>query len=221
MLVLAAAVGPGGTVAPDLAAARARAAYATPRIHGEQGLRRSHPELVELETVTRPAEVAAGLDAPVLRLVYGEDPADPTFDRVLRETVGGTNASGQPAGGTRYFEYIRLPSTAPPGTLSEARGMVRVTEPNGNVEELLGNELGMNVGHRTRTRGLRAGEPAYHEVRTLHDPEGRRVLEVFPEGNAASTPTRAAPGPPSRTWSRSPSCLAPAATAGAAPWRRG
>ena len=65
-----------------------------------------------LLTITRPNEVADG-GPPVLINVYGTDPHAFDFDRVMRQTYGGTNASGVPAGGIFTFQICRVLGRTP------------------------------------------------------------------------------------------------------------
>ncbi len=48
---------------------------------------------------------AAGTRLAKVTVVYGNDPTQPSFDRVVRQEWGGTNASGVLAGGTVTLEY--------------------------------------------------------------------------------------------------------------------
>lgn len=152
------------------------------RYHYSSGF--AAPELNHnLLSVTYPQEVATG--GPVaLSWTYGTNPSDrTTFDRVLSETEGGTNASGVPAGGTMSFEYTQLNQDVPPGDLSVPRGKVRVTERNGNVWEYFANENNQHIIMRQFTRGLREGEPEYYETRSVYDIDGLLLRRIFPEGN--------------------------------------
>ncbi|MCI0540994.1 MAG: DUF6531 domain-containing protein, partial [Verrucomicrobiales bacterium] len=143
-----------------------------------------HPELNHnILSVTYPEEVVRG-GPPVLTWTYGTNPNDPvTFDRVLSETEGGTNASGSPAGGTTTFVYEMLIESAPLGNPDLPRGKVTVTERNGNVFEFFGNERGHHIITRRPTRGLRPGDPSTYETRSFYDEDGQLVRRVFPEGN--------------------------------------
>ncbi|MCI0541732.1 MAG: DUF6531 domain-containing protein [Verrucomicrobiales bacterium] len=144
----------------------------------------AQPELNHnLLSVTYPEEVATG-GAAALVWTYGTNPNNPvTFDRVLTETEGGTNASGIAAGGTMSFAYEMLDTTTPLGNPEVLRGKVTITERNGNRFEFFANELNHHVLTRRPTRGLRPGEPAFYETRSFYDEEGQLVRRVFPEGN--------------------------------------
>jgi RHS repeat-associated protein len=136
-----------------------------------------------LLSVTYPEEVARG-GPPALVWTYGENPNDPvTFDKVLTETEGGTNASGVAAGGTTTFVYEMLNPDVPPGNFDVPRGKVTVTERNGNRFEFYANERNHHILTRRPTRGLRPGEPAFYETLSFYDEDGQLVRRVFPEGN--------------------------------------
>ena len=131
-----------------------------------------------LETVTSPEEVARG-GPPTLTFNYGEDPDDPfTRDKVLSEVVGGTNASGVAAGGTRQFEY--LPYHYPPMNTDL---LVRVEEPNGSVHHhFIDSQRRLDMAVRT-LRDASGGGPSYHETRTYYTIHGLVSLKIHPEGN--------------------------------------
>jgi RHS repeat-associated protein len=57
-----------------------------------------------LLTITAPNEVASG-GLPYVQFEYDEGADSLHTDRVLRQTLGGTNASGVPAGGTIIYDY--------------------------------------------------------------------------------------------------------------------
>lgn len=137
-----------------------------------------------LLSVTFAEEVAANGPAAI-QISYGIDPAEPlTFDRVLTETVGGTNATGVAAGGTSTFGYEALNAAEPLGNPAISRLKTTVTERNGNVLESFFNELNHQIAHRRLTRGLRAGEPTFYEGTATYDADGQLLRQTFPEGNA-------------------------------------
>lgn len=144
----------------------------------------AEPELNHnLLTVTRPEEVAsAGPDAVVAS--YYTNPLDTlTFDRISTRTVGGTNASGIPAGGTASYSYQALNQAVPPGDPSVTRLQVTLTKRNGNVVDYFGNELLHEIWRQELTQGLRAGEPAHFETRFEYDADGQMTRRLHPEGN--------------------------------------
>ena len=105
--------------------------------------------------VFAPDEAAGG--PPRLQAAYDEDPASPTFDRVLTEDAGGTNASGVAAGGRFTFTYRIAPAPADDLPLEEALlaegGSTEVTDPRGLRSEVLWNRLGLPTRLRRFTRG--------------------------------------------------------------------
>ncbi|MBI4613834.1 MAG: RHS repeat protein [Planctomycetes bacterium] len=120
-----------------------------------------------LLTVTAPQENHTGLRVPNLVNVYDE------ADRVIRQTWGGTNENGVPAGGDLAYAQVENPD----GTRTTV-----FTDRNGNVTEFE-IEAGRIVGKRERTRGLRDDDPSFFETRWEFDEEGRSTRSVYPEGN--------------------------------------
>lgn len=136
-----------------------------------------------LLSCTMPQEVATG-GPPAMQWVYGNDPGDPmTFDRVLSETIGGTNASEVAGGGTRTFTYEKLNEEEPMDQPDLPRGKATITERNGNVMEYFVNERNHHIITRQLTRGFREGEPDYYETRSYFDEDGLMLRRVYPEGN--------------------------------------
>ncbi len=84
-----------------------------------------------LLTVTAPEQVALG-GQPRDQLLYSIGQLN--FDRVASATVGGTNASGVPAGGTTTFDYSVV-NPSPPEPVNSAHTRVTVIDPNGNQKE--------------------------------------------------------------------------------------
>ena len=144
----------------------------------------TQPELNHnLLSCTMPQEVATG-GPPSMQWTYGNDPGDPsTFDKVLTETIGGTNASGVAAGGTRSFTYEKLNENEPAGQLDLPRGKATITERNGNVMEYYVNERQHHIITRELTRGVREGEPDYYETVSEYNEDGLLVRRIHPEGN--------------------------------------
>jgi len=98
---------------------------------------KSHPDLAHnLVAVIAPNEVEDSSFTPRITNVYGQTGTN--RDRVLTQTVGGTNASGMPAGGTLSFSYDFSPSGGPPGTYNRTR----VTDRNRNVTDYYHNLKG-------------------------------------------------------------------------------
>lgn len=134
-------------------------------------------------SVTFPEEVATD-GPPGLSWTYGTDPNDPaTYAKVTSETLGGTNASGVPAGGTTNYRYERLNGDLPFGDPDLARGRVTIADRNGRQSEWYGNERGEHILTHDLTRGLRPNEPAYYATRSYYNDDGLLVRRVFPSGN--------------------------------------
>ena len=97
----------------------------------------NHPRLIHnLTAIIAPNEVENGSLTPRTTLSYGTTAR--TFDRVLSVTVGGTNASGVPAGGTATYAYDWAPAGAPMGTFVRTT----VTDRRGQVTEYDHNAAG-------------------------------------------------------------------------------
>lgn len=136
-----------------------------------------------LLSVIKPQEVADG-GSEVLSWTYGTDPNDPlTFDKVLTETHGGTNASGVVAGGTMSFQYEGINQGEPEGQPNLPRGKAIITSRNGNVSEYFVNEKNLHIITREHTKGLRPDEPEFFESRTEYNDDGLAVRVIYPEGN--------------------------------------
>ncbi|MGK0237346.1 MAG: RHS repeat-associated protein [Candidatus Pelagisphaera sp.] len=136
-----------------------------------------------LLSCTMPEEVASGGE-PAMQWTFGNDINDPlTFDKVITETIGGTNASGVSAGGSRFITYEKLNEAEALGQLELPRGKATVTERNGNVREYFVNELNHHIMTRELTRGLRDGEPLFHETRSEFTDDGLLLRRIYPEGN--------------------------------------
>ncbi len=136
-----------------------------------------------LTSITAPNEVATG-GPPRIVVVYDTDPGSPTGDRVLSQTIGGTNRSGVPAGGTIRYAYRQGGSTVPGGSAAVA-AETAVTDRNGNLRVYRFNAMGNIVAAREfSNRGLRSWEPEFYETRYEYSPEGELLRQVNPEGNA-------------------------------------
>jgi RHS repeat-associated protein len=140
----------------------------------------SGPLQHNLISITRPEEVAT-LGPPACVITYGSAGLD--FDRVVEETIGGTNASAIAAGGTVFYGYHELNAGQPLGDPTLPRLQVDVTERNGNLFESQLNELHQQILHRRLTRGFRAGEPADYVTTSVHDSDGQLLTRTRPEGN--------------------------------------
>jgi len=135
-----------------------------------------------LLTITAPNEVAAG-GPPRVVVEYETNPASPHVDRVLRQTIGGVNKSGIPAGGTISYEYRTL-GTAAPSDFNTAVFQNTVTDRNGNRTEYRFNQLGNIVRIREfMNRNIREWDPEFFETRYEYNKEGELLRQINPEGN--------------------------------------
>lgn len=113
-----------------------------------------------LLTITTAAQAAIG-GPPTVQLSYG---ALGTFqaDRVTSMTVGGTNASGLPAGGTLQFAYSSLNPGADPALVDLPRRRCLMTDSLGNETVFDTNaQLNLLTLVERTNRELRPGEPDY------------------------------------------------------------
>lgn len=95
-----------------------------------------------------PNEVADGSMIPRMTMIYGQSGAE--YDRVISQTIGGTNALGVNAGGTLTFTYDLNPAGGPVGTATRTT----VTDRNGNStlydHDVAGHLSARNRGARCR-----------------------------------------------------------------------
>ena len=134
--------------------------------------------------VTYANEVALG-GAPRVQFEYEEDPfAVDTTDRVLKQTLGGTNNTQVPAGGTMTYVYEAIPvvNTA---NLNAPVSRTTATDRSGNVTEYQFNRLGNVVRIREFTnKDLRASEPEFYETSNRFNADGKLVQTVYSQGNS-------------------------------------
>ena len=127
--------------------------------------------------VTYPNEVALG-GAPRVQFEYEEDHfAVDTIDRVLKQTLGGTNNTQVPAGGTMTYVYEAIPvvNTA---NLNAPVSRTTATDRSGNVTEYQFNCLGNVVRIREFTnKDLRASEPEFYETSNRFNADGKLVAD--------------------------------------------
>jgi RHS repeat-associated protein len=150
-----------------------------------------------LLTITAPNEVASGGQARI-RVEYETNPNSPNLDRVLRQTIGGTNApatvvNGQvqfrrevrvPAGGTISYQY-QLLGSAPPTDFVSPVTQTTVTDRNGNRTEYQFNQIGNIVRIREFTnRDIRPSDPEFFETRYQYNKDGELLRMIYPEGNS-------------------------------------
>jgi YD repeat-containing protein len=133
-----------------------------------------------LTGIVRPNEAASG--AAALQISYGTGTEGFDLDRVTAETIGGTNATGIPAGGSLSFTYESLNPGQPPDPVTPRR-RATVLDRNGNQKEFVHNHAG-NILVRTdfTNRGLRPGEGNYTTLYS-YSTEGERLESVLPAGN--------------------------------------
>lgn len=150
-----------------------------------------------LLSITAPNEVASG-GSPRIRIEYETNPRSPNVDRVLRQTIGGTNAPAQavdgqiqfrrdvrvPAGGTITYQYQFLGMVPPQDFLSPVT-QTMVTDRNGNRTEYQFNQLGNIVRIREFTnRDIRSSDPEFYETRYEYNRDGELLRMIHPEGNS-------------------------------------
>jgi RHS repeat-associated protein len=136
-----------------------------------------------LVEITAPNNAGAN-GSPRVKLEYETNLASPDVDRVLRQTVGGVNASGVPAGGTISYEYRTL-GTAPPNDFNTAVFQTTVTDRNGNRTEYQSNQIGNIVRVRKfANRRIRVGDPALFETQYEYNKDGQMTRLINPEGNS-------------------------------------
>lgn len=122
---------------------------------------------------------------------YDNNPGN-GLDRVQMQRIGGTNASGVPAGGTINYSYTFLPPPAP-GDLTTPAIRVSALDRNGNRTDYSSNQLGNVVQVLEFTnRNVRPGEGDYtttytysadSEVLSVTLPRGNSIQYVYDSGN--------------------------------------
>lgn len=133
--------------------------------------------------IIAPNEVASG-GPPRVRVEYETNSASPNVDRVLRQTIGGVNASGVPAGGTISYEYRAL-GTPAPDNVNTPVFQNTVTDRNGNRTEYQFNHLGNIVRIREFTnRKIRQGDPQFFETRYEYNKDGEMIRMIHAEANS-------------------------------------
>ncbi len=118
-------------------------------------------------------------------LQIGYSTTGPAFDldRVVSMTIGGTNSSGVPAGGTLSFILLSLNPSGNPNDLTLPRRKATVTDRNGNVREYTHNVNGNLLTRVEQTnRNLRPGEPDYTTMYS-YDADGELTQVTYPVGN--------------------------------------
>jgi len=130
-----------------------------------------------------PNEAASG-GPPRVRVEYETNLASPNVDRVLRQTIGGVNTTGVPAGGTIAYDYRDL-GTAAASDFNTPVFQNTVTNKNGNLTEYQFNRIGNIVRIRKFTnRKVRQGDPQFFETHYEYNKDGEMVRTIYPEGNS-------------------------------------
>jgi len=140
-----------------------------------------------LVEITAPNEVAAN-GPPRIKVEYDTDLTSSNIDRVLRQTIGGVNASGVPAGGKITYAYLDLGVKPMPGTppldINASVSETDVIDRNGNITKYQFNELGNIVlVQEFANRSIRGSDPAFFETRYGYNKEGEMTRMIKPEGN--------------------------------------
>ena len=134
-----------------------------------------------LLTITAPNEVAVA-GPPRVQLAYGFGTLD--LDRVISATIGGTNASGVPAGGTETFAYS-IVNPSPPEPVNSAHRRVTVMDANGNQKESDFSRKGFAVAARAfSNRDIRMGDPAGWTDTYTYNLDGQWLSVTPHEGNS-------------------------------------
>lgn len=141
-----------------------------------------------LLTVTAPNETVLEPDGePYLVNVYGTNPGDPySFDKVIQQTLGGTNTSGTGAGGTIALAYERILSSG------DRNAPVNRTTITGRMSEVYVHEhnaLGNRVTRYeyAQSSGSQTMNTISRTTRDEYNAHGERLKTVFPEGNVTES----------------------------------
>jgi YD repeat-containing protein len=136
-----------------------------------------------LLALIRPRE--ADSDIPALQVTYELDPSTmQPVDRVAQMTVGGTNDTGVPAGGTTSFSYASLPPGPDPTDPDTPRWITTIVDRAGNQETHQHNLYGNRLRREEFTnRNVRPTEPASYVTEYRYDDEGNLLLVQPPEGD--------------------------------------
>ncbi|MGH2734799.1 MAG: RHS repeat-associated core domain-containing protein [Actinomycetota bacterium] len=133
----------------------------------------------DLLSITAPNEVMVD-GPPRLMVTYDTDVASPYVGRVLTQTVGGTNATGVPAGGSIGYEYGDTPGAG--GGPDDPVSQTTVTDRSGNVTEYLFNGLGNILSVRELTnRDVRSNDPESFETTYRYNDDGELIQQMDPE----------------------------------------
>jgi RHS repeat-associated protein len=137
----------------------------------------------QLLELTRPNEVASD-GPPCLLVEYDTDPDSPNAGRVTRQTMGGLNATGVPAGGVLSYSYLPLERTEPDEFKASVSQTV-VMDRNGNQTEYQFNQVGDTLRIREfANRGIHTDAPQFFESLFEYNRDGELTLVIKPEGNS-------------------------------------
>lgn len=121
---------------------------------------------------------------PRLKVEYVTELGSANAGRVRSLTLGGTNTSRVPAGGTIVYSFRAL-GTAAAGDLQTPVAETTVLDRNGNRAEYQFNSLGNIARVREFTnRNLRPAEPDFFETQYDYNAEGEIARVRHPEGNS-------------------------------------
>jgi RHS repeat-associated protein len=130
-----------------------------------------------LLTVTRPNETASS-GPSVLTNVYD------SAGRLVKQTYGGTNASGVAAGGTYTYTYTPLNVGVNSDDPNLPVMRTQQTDPNLNVTQYDYNRLGYPVVIREFTRHIRPTDPPVYTTTMQYNADGRLTARTLPAGNS-------------------------------------
>jgi YD repeat-containing protein len=136
-----------------------------------------------LLAVVRPAENGSAIASCSLGYQTGAPGLEPR-DRVAQLTLGGTNASGIPAGGTIDFAYTQEPLGPDPDDPNTARWTTTIVDRMGNEEVHTHNGAGnLLLREELTNRDVRPADPTSYTTEYTYDAEGNRLSVRQPEGN--------------------------------------
>lgn len=137
----------------------------------------------DLLSVTAPNEVASG-GPPRIQLEYETSLRSGNVGQVIQQTLGGTNDSGVPAGGTIEYEYEGIGVPASPDDVTTPVWQTTVTDRNGNETEYQFNQLNNILSVKEFTnRDIRSNDPEFFETRFDWNSDYEPAGTTFHEGN--------------------------------------
>jgi len=137
----------------------------------------------DLLTVTAPNEVASG-GPPREIYTYDTDPTSSNYGRVLSQTIGGTNSTGVPSGGTITYDYEVLAPNPAPGDLLTPVSLTTVTDRSSNVTQYEFNQKNNILSTKEFTnRDIRVHDPDYYRSSYDWSEDYQLLWAGYPEGN--------------------------------------